>query len=32
MITKYNEKSNSYQISIGNLLPNKTLEFKSYFI
>ena len=32
IITKYNEKSNSYQISIGNLLPNKTLEFKSYFI
>ena len=32
IITKYNEKSNSYQISIGNLLPNKTLELKTYFI
>ena len=32
IITKYNEKSNSYTISIGNLLQNKTLEIKSYFI
>ena len=31
IISSYNEKSNSYKISIGNLLPNKTLELKCYF-